>query len=330
MVIMITQRRLQHLLVLVEHAHFGRAAQSLNISQPALTKSIQALEAELGVILLDRKRGAVVLTAFGELVVQRSKSWLTAEDDLRREIAMLAGNDIGSLKVALGPYPSITSGFPSAARLLAKHPNIRIMVREASWRDVASLVNAQSVDLGIAEISMLDEHEQFATETIGQHPGYFFCRAGHPLLSSDPVTLGRLLEFPWVSPRLPYRVSSMFPKALGLAGTIDPMNGDFVPAIEIDVPFQVASFLKGSDAVAPATLTTMEQELRSGELVVLPTSGIPLRTNYGFIYLKNRSLPPAALAYMQEVRMIESDVLKREAELAALLGLARLPKARKP
>lgn len=318
---MITQRRLQHLLVLAEHAHFGRAAHSLGISQPALTKSLQALEAELGVTLLDRKWGAVTLTAFGELVVRRGKSWLTAEDDLRREIAMLAGNDIGSLKVALGPYPSITSGFPGATRLLARYPEIRIMVREANWRDVANLVNAQAVDLGMAEISMLEGQKQFATELVGRHSGYFFCKAGHPLLGAAPVKLRQLLEYPWVSTRIPYRVSSLLPKELGRAGMIDPMNGDFVPAIEIDVPLQVASFLTHSDAVAPATLTTMEQALRSGEVAVLASSDIPLQTNYGFIYLKNRSLPPAALAYMQEIRAMEREVLQREEMLARYLGL---------
>ncbi|MGB9193487.1 MAG: LysR family transcriptional regulator [Azonexus sp.] len=70
---MITQRRLQHLLALVEHAHFGRAASALDISQPALTKSIQALESELGVTLIDRKHGTVGPTVFGELVLQHSK-----------------------------------------------------------------------------------------------------------------------------------------------------------------------------------------------------------------------------------------------------------------
>ncbi len=75
---MITQRRLRHLLSLVEYGHFGRTAAALHISQPALTKSIQALEAELGVTLLDRRRGSLVLTAFGELVVQRSQTLLHA------------------------------------------------------------------------------------------------------------------------------------------------------------------------------------------------------------------------------------------------------------
>ena len=173
---MITQRRLLHLLVLAQHAHFGRAAQALNISQPALTKSIQALETELGVVLLDRQHGAISLTAFGELVVARGKSWLTAEDDLRREIAMLADNNIGSLRVAIGPYPSIMSGFTSAAQLLSKHPSIRMMVQEASWFEIINLLNAQSIDLGITEISRLIKYEHFITEVVGQHCGYFFVR----------------------------------------------------------------------------------------------------------------------------------------------------------
>lgn len=83
---MIIQRRLRHLLSLVEHAHFGRAAEAPNISQPALTKSIQALESELGVALLDRKRGALGLTVFGELVVRRSRALLDGEADMLHEI----------------------------------------------------------------------------------------------------------------------------------------------------------------------------------------------------------------------------------------------------
>ncbi len=145
---MITQRRLRHLLSLVEYAHFGRAAAALNISQPALTKSIQALEAELGVMLLDRKRGAVVLTAFGELVVQRSRAVLNAEEDLLREITLLAGLEIGSLRVALGPYPSVVSGYPAMARLLARRPQITVAVHVAGWREVARRVLAREVDLG--------------------------------------------------------------------------------------------------------------------------------------------------------------------------------------
>lgn len=318
---MITQRRLQHLIVLAQHAHFGRAAQALNISQPALTKSIQMLEAELGVTLLDRQRGAISLTAFGELVVKRGGYWLTAEDDLRHEIAMLSDNHIGSLRVAIGPYPSVISGFEGAARLLAKHPNIRMMVHEASWFDIINLLNEQAIDLGITEISRLEKYDHFVTETVGQHCGYFFCRPEHPLLSNTAISIEQLVKFPWVAPRIPTRIAYRLPKALGHAGSLDPATGDLIPKIEISTPLQSVSFLKNSDAITLSTLTVMEPKLNSGEVVILPLFDFPLQTNYGFVYLKNRSLPPAATAYMQEVRAVEDAILGREAELTQSLSL---------
>ena len=122
---MITQRRLLHLLTLVEYGHFGRAAEALNISQPALSKSIQALEAELDVPLVDRKSGGVCLTVFGQVLAERSKPLLTVEDDLRREIKLLNEHQIGALSVAFGPYPSITCGYAGAARLLANSQSPR-------------------------------------------------------------------------------------------------------------------------------------------------------------------------------------------------------------
>lgn len=313
---MITQRRLRHLLLLVEYGHFGRAAAALKISQPALSKSIQALEGELGVMLLDRKRGAVVLTAFGELVVRRSKSLLSAEDDLRREIALLADLEIGALQVALGSYPSVVSGYPAMARLLARRPKITVAMRVAGWREVVHQVMTREVDLGLAELSGVQEDEQFIAEPVGQHLGRVFCRPGHPILSAGRVALPDLLTYPWMAPCFPPRVAAGLPRALGRAGTIDAFSGDFVPAIRVDVPIQVADLLAGCDALAFSSLALMERDLDAGRVAVVATGNLGFRASYGFIYLKDRSLTPAALAYMDEVRAVEAETVRREAELA--------------
>jgi DNA-binding transcriptional LysR family regulator len=318
--IMITQRRLRHLLTLVEHAHFGRASEALNISQPALTKSIQALESELGVTLLDRKRGALGLTVFGELVVRRSRALLDGEADMLHEIRLLAGLESGSLKVALGPYPSVVSGYPAIARLLARRPKIGIAARVVSWREVARQVAAREVDLGLAELSGLATDDQFATELVGQHRGRFFCRPGHPVLAHARVALPSLLEFPWVASRLPQRIAANLPRSIGRAGTVDALTGDFVPAIELDVPMQLADLLSGSDALALASLALMERALVAGAVALVPTTGIEFRAAYGFIYLKDRSLTPAALAYMQETRAVEDDIVRREEVLSRRYG----------
>lgn len=317
---MITQRRLRHLLLLVEYAHFGRAAAALNISQPALTKSIQSLEAELGVMLLDRKRGAVVLTAFGELVVRRSRALLNAEEDLLREISLLAGLEMGSLRVALGPYPSVVSGYPAMARLLARRPKITVAVHVAGWREVAHQVTARAVDLGLAELSGVQDDDQFTTELIGRHHGRVFCRPGHPILASGRVELPALLDFPWMASQLPARIAAGLPRSLGRAGRIDARSGDFIPAITIDVPMQIADLLASSDTLALASLALMERDLDAGNVAVVPTSKVAFQASYGFIYLKDRSLTPAALAYMAEVRAVEGEIARREESLAKRYG----------
>ena len=315
-----TPRRLRQFLALIEHAHFGRAAKALGVSQPALSKSIQLLESELGVTLFDRRTDGVVPTAFGQLLREKSQRLLVAEEDLRRDIAMLTGGDIGALKVALGPYPSVTSGYASIARLHARHPQIKITAHVAGWREVAHQVATGAVDLGIAEISTLQGQEAFTCELLGEHEGRLLCRPGHPLLSQKrSPTLAQTLDYPWVASRIPLRLAThLFPATLGCAGAYDPLTGDFIPAIEIDVPMQIVKFVESSNVLALGNLSTFEQEISAGAIVPLPAHDPALRTRYGFIYLKERSLPPAVELYMREVRAVEAEICQRERVLGQM------------
>lgn len=317
---MITQRRLHHLIALVRHAHFGRAAEALNISQPTLSKSIQGLESELGVILLDRKSGAVVPTEFGKLVIERGKALLNAESDLRNEIKQLENKDIGFLRVAFGPYPSIISGYPGIKRLLGKYPDIKVAAHVTGWREVIQQVTACSVDLGIAEISALHGNEKFTTELTGQHLGAFFCRPDHPILKNKPVAKEHLLAYPWAGARLPARITAIAQMASGAAGSIDLVSGDFIPAIELNAPMQLPEYVECGNVLALASRTIMEDMLQTGRAVVVPAPPLPIRSHYGFIFLKERSLPPAVLAFMQEVRELEVEVAAKEVSLASRFG----------
>lgn len=156
---------------------------------------------------------------------------------------------------------------------------------------------------------------------LGQHQGRVLCRPGHPILKLNEVSLAELTKFPWVCSRIPSRFAAALPKTLGAAGVIDPENGDFVPAIEIDVPMQLAGFLADTNVLVFALLTSVERELLAGEAVIVPVVGLELKSAYGFIYLKNRSLAPATQAYMQEVRTVEAEITTREAALASRFGV---------
>jgi DNA-binding transcriptional LysR family regulator len=317
-VIVLTATRLRQAVALAEHGSFRRAARALQVSQPALTRGIQALEASLGVQLFDRQPTSVTPTACGELVVQRAKSMISTEADLRRDIAQLQGLETGEVNVALGPYPSVMSGYAAAARLMRAHPRLGVSLHVMNWRDVTASVNERRVDFGIAELSDAVLNEALSTEVIGRHRAYPFCRTDHPILGLKRLTLRDLLRFPWVHTRIPPRLAAAFPRPPGRAGRIDERTKDFLPAIEIDVPMQLAAFARNSDALIFGALSLVERELEAGTLAIVRTSAFETRGSYGFIHLKDRSLSAAARAFMQAVREEEALCVQREARLAKI------------
>lgn len=319
---MVTPLRLHHAVTLTEHASFRRAAATLRISQPALTKSIQSLEAELGVKLFERRRDGVIPTEFGKLVVLHAHDVVQLESEFLRRIKLVAGLETGSMTVALGPLPSAMSAYPAAGALLTKHPNIRISFQSIAWREVTQAVRDKKVDLGIAELTGAAADDSLHSELVGQHRAHFCCRPGHPILRKRTITLNELLGYPWATTRLPPRHAAALPRDTGRAGFIDSFSGDFVPAIDVGIPSNLARLAVQSDVLLVCTLSLLEPDLRSGGVVVVPTKGLDFRASYGFMYLKSRPISPATLAFMAEFRAHEKLLAAHEVELEARYGRA--------
>ena len=314
---MTTALRLRHAVSVAEHASFRRAAATLRISQPALTKSIQALESELGVKLFERRRDGVIPTEFGKLVVEHAHDLLQVESEFLRRINLLAGLETGSLKVALGPLPTAMSAYPAAGALLSKHPNLRISFQSTAWREVTQAVVDKKVDLGIAELSGAALDDSLQTELVGQHRAYFCCRAGHPILRMRAIALKDLLQYPWATTRLPPRQAATLPRDIGRAGYIDSFSGDFVPAVDVGTPTILGHLVVQSEVLLLCTLTLVEQGLKTGGVVIVPAPGLDFRASYGFIYLRSRPLSPATEAFMNEIRAQERVLVDHEAKLEA-------------
>jgi DNA-binding transcriptional LysR family regulator len=314
----ITETRLTHLVSVVRHGHFGLAAASLGISQPALSKSIQGLEAALGVKLLDRQRDRVVPTTFGEIVMQHGTEMLGKQTEILAKIRSLNNLNGGLVKARFGPFAGLASGYPAAGRLLAKHPGIQLSLEIRNWREVLDAVIDGRVDFGLAEQNELETDARFQFDVLGTHPARLFCDPEHPILRQPRITLADVLQYPWVSPRIPGRMGKTFPRQRGPAGCFDPLNGDFVPVVLIDLPINLTHFTKGTNMVVIASLALAEQELAAGTLVPLP--GLAFTCRYGFLTLKSHSLSPAALALMAEIRAVEAEFVLREEKLAAIYG----------
>ncbi|MEJ1169577.1 LysR substrate-binding domain-containing protein [Variovorax sp. CCNWLW235] len=170
--------------------HFGRAAASLNMTQPPLTRQIQLLEHEVGVLLLERAGGSVRLTPAGEVFLRE------AEDILRRsQAATLAARramraDAGSVTMGFIPAASFTMLPQLLATVRAQLPDVQVMLREMQTADQIEAIGADRVELGIVRPFAPRSFTESAA--IFREPFVLAVPAEHPLAQLESIPLDAL------------------------------------------------------------------------------------------------------------------------------------------
>jgi len=283
-------RQLEQIAALAEHGGFTRAAAALGTSQPALSRSIQAVERAVGARLFDRTRTGAIPTAVGKVVIERAHRVLREAAELHREVALALSLEIGQVRVGVGPYPAEISVGAAAGRLARSRPGIRVELVVGHWGILTQAVAEGDLDLAVAETSVAEADPRLRVEPLPQHKGFFFCRQGHSLADRGRLTIEDIREFPCASPMLPERF---------------PLEASSIRADTFQLAKRV---VLASDAVGLASHEMIEDELRDGRLVTLDVDAPWLATRYGFIRLADRTPSPAALAFMEEVRAIESEI----------------------
>jgi DNA-binding transcriptional LysR family regulator len=299
-------RQLEIVRALAKRRHFGLAAKELGVSQPALTRSLKALEAELGVPLFDRQ--GVTPTLFGEIVLRHGERAVTDFAELEREVKLTKGMEIGELRIAAAPYPADISAERAVGLLSERRPSLQIDLRFADWTRVFADVRAGAVDLGLADVFEAERDPDLEIQTIRTSQGRFYCRAGHPLMRKDRLTLDDLFDYPWVGPIFPARVRAAFPSAEKPFGVMDKVEDRFRPRVLVETISTAKRVVLASAAIGAALPSQIERELREGLCAILPVEAPWLRLNYGFILKRGRTPSPAARAFMDIAREIESEI----------------------
>ncbi|MEM8659956.1 MAG: LysR family transcriptional regulator, partial [Pseudomonadota bacterium] len=199
-------RQLSHAIALANRANFRLAAADLHISQPALTRSIKALEESLSVELFDRLSSGVELTPAGEVFLERGRRVLQEGEDMERALSDFLGLATGSLVVSTGPYPGDALVPDAMATLMRLAPDLSCRIWESDWKDVPEHLLSRESDLAIAELSDLQADERFQTEVLVNDRLYFVCRRDHPLAAKAQIKSGDFSEYPLVGNRVPDRV----------------------------------------------------------------------------------------------------------------------------
>jgi DNA-binding transcriptional LysR family regulator len=141
-------KHLTYLTALARERHFGRAAESCGITQPALSAAIRQIEAEFGVRIVERSRRFIAFTPEGQLVLDRAQRLVHDYDALRQDLSLLKRNLAG--RIRLGAIPAALPGIALLTTpFCTLHPGVSIHIQSLTSKEIQRGIDTFDLDLGL-------------------------------------------------------------------------------------------------------------------------------------------------------------------------------------
>jgi DNA-binding transcriptional LysR family regulator len=162
-------RHLETLIALAEELHYGRAARRLHVVQSAVTRTIQDLELEVGVLLFRRTKRRVELTAAGQALVERARDILGAAARAALECRRVGEGKSGRLRVAMSGLSGVGL-LPEALRAFRRlYPDVEVeLVQKSTAAQITELLDGR-IDLALTNVPLDDDEilvEQLVAERL--------------------------------------------------------------------------------------------------------------------------------------------------------------------
>jgi len=179
-----------------EELHYGRAAERLHITQPALSRQIRDLERALGVTLLDRTSRRVSLSQAGQAVLAQARRALTESDRAIRLARLAAQGDRGEVSISVLPAVAVTL-LPAIVRSYRDaYPAIEVTISESFDTEQLTALAAGRIDVGFLRAAAAPPGIRL--ETLLTEPVMAALPADHRLARRDRIALSELADEPFV------------------------------------------------------------------------------------------------------------------------------------
>jgi DNA-binding transcriptional LysR family regulator len=279
--------QLRHLISLAQTGSFSKSAALMFLTQPALSRSIRALETELGQPLFDRNGRQSELTPFGRDALERARELVLAADDLRDSARLAHNAEEGVLRMGMGSGPGAMLMTPLLLKMAQERPRLRVEIARGGTDLLLQALRERVLDALVVDARSLrpapDLHAQFLHEMTGA----FMVRPGHPLLRKRGArSFDELLHYPIASTPLSDEVAQVLVERYGPQAhpnSCVTLRCEEIPSL-VDVTRRSDTVLLAIRAAAPDLL----------ELKLQPTLAATAR--FGLVTLRRRTVPPALAA----------------------------------
>ena len=283
-------QQLEHFLVLVETQSFSRAAETLNLTQPALSRSIQALEDALGGRLLERGKNKT-LTPLGELAVARAARIRVELAELKRSASLLADYAGGSIRLGLGPTPSAILSVPLYQEMMHRYPAIKLQLSGGTPDLQLQELRRGLIDALVIHRNSVPAEKDLCLTSFNPTPLGFVVRTSHPLARTERVDFESLKSFPVaasggaMSNEVLHPLNEYFGAGRHFPDLVRYQSNNMTSLVEI---------VRTSDAVFFGVLSVAQPLMDRGELVRLTFQpALQLASQFTFVTLEGKTLPPA-------------------------------------
>lgn len=290
-------RDVQYLLAIQATGGIGRAAEAIGISQPALSKAVQRVEATIGLPLFERSGLGMKPTQAGKLFLERAKRIALEYDDALKEMQGIRTGEQGIVR--LGYSPSMPSALVLGVcrQLLRERPVAKLKLTRRLARELMEFLHNGTIDLAVAPVPQDQAHDFVVTELFDDQL-FIVADESHPLHRRKELELADLVDEEWLLPSLQFGFRQQIDSAFRQKGLPAPnlrIEMDFSSTLLFDL-------IKGTRTLTVAGQDSMKSA--SGfRPIQLREEELNLRRKVGVMSRAGAYLPPLAhrmLALLKE------------------------------
>lgn len=292
-----TLQKLRHAVTLSDAGSYSIAAAQLGMSQPALTRSIQSLEREIGIMLFDRSRSGLRITEAGDSYLKSAVTLLSESRSLSALAVELATGSTGEIAFGLAPIPARILLPDLALQILHDRPGVSLDISvQTAARLLDDLVD-ERISFFISSASLVENDVPVDRYPVATVMTALIVRSDHPLARRDHGSSEDVLSYPIISQSLnDPRVRSLVAQASSL--------------IHCDDVVTIKAIIAASDAIWLATPHVAVEEIAKGDLVELSNAFTAGMSSFSLELYRLRRRQPSKLS--AHVEMLVRAMLRKK------------------
>lgn len=288
----LSETHLIHLAAAVDAGSVSKGAAALGVSQPALSRTLTALEQRVGKPLFLRGRRPLQATELGIRLAAHGRRILTESRRASEAVQSLLRGNRGLVRVGGVPFFMDAMVSRMVAEFQNAQPEVTFDQSYGNLAEIAQALRGDQLDLGIVPLGSAGVPEGLDFAPILAARNVVACRVGHPLLRSKRLTLGEVAAYPWIAP-LPG--SPLLADLLAIRASLGSMDLDI--RYSGGSLMSVINYMSETDALAVLPFSVVFTERKQNRVTVLPVDIPQPQRHLGLLTQSNGPANPAAVAF---------------------------------